>query len=292
MIAFFGTGLLGTGFVRALLRRGETIHVWNRTASKAKALEADGARAFDSPAEAAKGALRVHLSLADDASVDEVLERARAAIESSPGAVIVDHSTTTASGAAQRVERWNARGIPFVHAPLFMGPQNAHESTGIMLVSGERQRVEAVKPHLEKMTGKLVDLGERADAAAAFKLFGNLFLMFFTGGLAEMFTLARALDVDPRAAATLFEHWNPGLTMKARIDRLLGGDWETPSWELAMARKDARLMLEEASRASVPLTMLPAIAARMDTLIAQGHGAHDWTVLAIDALGKGTSSSS
>jgi 3-hydroxyisobutyrate dehydrogenase len=159
-----------------------------------------------------------------------------------------------------------------------------------MLVSGDRQQVEKLKPHLEAMTGKLLDLGERPDAAAAFKLFGNLFLMFFNAGLAEVFTLARALDVEPRTAATLFEQFNPGLTIKARIDRMLGGDWAKPSWELAMARKDARLMLEEASRAEVPLTMLPAIAARMDALIARGHGTNDWTVLVIDALKSTTSS--
>ena len=60
------------------------------------------------------------------------------------------------------------------------------------------------------MTGKLVDLGERPDARAAFKLIGNLFLMCMTAGLADMLALAQALDVAPADAATLFEHFNPG----------------------------------------------------------------------------------
>jgi 3-hydroxyisobutyrate dehydrogenase len=200
--------------------------------------------------------------------------------------MIVDHTTTTASGAAARIGRWSSRGIAFVHAPVFMGPQNALEATGLMLVSGDRELVARARPHLELMTGKLVDLGERPDAAAAFKLLGNLFLMFFTSGLAEVFTLARAMGVEPSTAATLFQHFNPGLTISARIDRMLGADWAKPSWELATARKDARLMFEEANRGACPLTMLPAIAARMDALIAAGHGKDDWTVLAKDALQK------
>ena len=53
-IAFFGTGLLGSGFVRALLRRGETVHVWNRSPEKAKALEEHGARVFEDPAHLLK----------------------------------------------------------------------------------------------------------------------------------------------------------------------------------------------------------------------------------------------
>ncbi|OJY26780.1 MAG: 6-phosphogluconate dehydrogenase [Myxococcales bacterium 68-20] len=282
MVTILGTGLLGSGFVRALLRRGETVHVWNRTAEKAQALESEGARAFVDPAAAVKGAERVHVVLSDDASVDEVLERALPGL--TKDVLIVDHTTTSASGTALRVARWNERGHRLVHAPVFMGPQNALESTGLMLVSGERTRVEAARPHLERMTGKVVDLGERTDAAAGFKLLGNLFLMFVTTGLAEVFTLARAMDVDPRTAASLFDHFNPGLTLGARIDRMIGAEWSKASWELAMARKDARLMVEEASRGDHPLAVLPAIAARMDELIAQGHGKSDWTVLAKDAL--------
>jgi hypothetical protein len=48
-----------------------------------------------------------------------------------------------------------------------------------------------------------------------------------------------------------------------------------------MARKDVRLMLEAIG--TRPLAALPAIAARMDALIAAGHGAKDAGALAIDA---------
>src|SRR5580704_2513150 len=146
MIAFFGMGLLGSNFVRAYRRRGEDVHVWNRSAEKARALEADGAQAFADPAAAAEGAARVHLTLSDDAAVDEVLERARPGL--SPGVVIVDHTTTSTTGTRARAERWQERGVEFQHAPVFMGPQNALEGTGIMLASGDLDRVERLRPAL------------------------------------------------------------------------------------------------------------------------------------------------
>src|SRR5215470_19950563 len=96
MIAFFGMGLLGSNFVRALRRRGEDVQVWNRTYERAAALEAEGARAFRDPAEAARGAARVHLTLPDDAVVDEVLERTRPGFAGD--VVLVDHSTTSTAG--------------------------------------------------------------------------------------------------------------------------------------------------------------------------------------------------
>jgi 3-hydroxyisobutyrate dehydrogenase len=282
MIAFFGMGMLGSGFVRALRRRGEEVQVWNRTHEKAQALEAVGARALTSPADAARGATRVHLSLSDDASVDDILERAREGF--APGVVLVDHTTTSASGTAERAKRWADRGVAFVHAPVFMGPQNAHDSTGLMLVSGDAARVEALTPALSAMTGKLSNLGPRPEAAAAFKLMGNLFLMFLTTGLSDMLALAKAMDVSPAEASTLFAMFNPGATIGARMKRITDANFGEASWELSMARKDARIMLEEAARASVPLTVLPAIAARMDAVIAAGHGSDDWTVLAKDSI--------
>jgi 3-hydroxyisobutyrate dehydrogenase len=282
MIAFLGMGLLGSGFVRALRQRGEQVHVWNRSPEKAKRLESIGARAFADPGDAVRGAVRVHLALSDDAAVDDVLSRARAGF--APNVQLIDHTTTSAAGAIARKDRWEEAGISYLHAPVFMGPQNAIDSTGTMLVSGDAARVEALRPVLAPMTGKLVYLGERADAAASFKLLGNLFLMFINTGLADLLTLGKALGFTPAEAGSLFQHFNPGATVPARLERMLSAKFSEPSWELGMARKDARLMLEEAAKAGIPLAVLPSIAARMDVLIGQGHAGDDWTVLAKDAL--------
>jgi 3-hydroxyisobutyrate dehydrogenase len=282
MIAFFGTGLLGAGFVQALLKKGEAVHVWNRTASKAQALVSLGAKAFEDPAEAARGASRIHLTLSDDASVDEVLERARAGFAS--GVAIIDHTTTSPEGTKARAQRWDERKVTFLHAPVFMGPAQARDSTGSMLASGEKKRFDALAPALESMTGKLIYLGPQAERAAAFKLLGNLFLMFLTGGFADMLRLAKATGVSPQEAASLFDFFNPGAHVPARMKRMLEQDYAHPSWTLDMARKDARLMVDAASAGGAALQFLPAIAANMDAWVKQGHGQDDWTVVAKDAL--------
>lgn len=282
MIAFLGMGLLGSNFARALRKRGEEVNVWNRSAAKAQALASVGAIACADAGAAVRGAARVHLALSDDAAVDSVLDAAAPGL--GEGMLVIDHTTTSASTVLARMERWRARGVTYVHAPVFMGPSNALEGTGLMLLSGDRALLERVRPMLTPMTGKLVDLGPKPDAAASFKLLGNLFLMFLTSGLADMLALAKALDVPPAEAVTLFEHFNPGATIGARAKRMLDGNFSEPSWELSMARKDARIMVDEAQTKGIPLAVLPAIAARMDALIAEGHGGDDWTVMAKDAL--------
>jgi 3-hydroxyisobutyrate dehydrogenase len=177
-------------------------------------------------------------------------------------------------------------GVTFQHAPVFMGPQNALESTGIMLASGDRALFDALAPALSAMTGKLLYLGPQPERAASFKLFGNMFLMCMTAGVADVLAFSKAVGIEAADAATLFDAFNPGATIKVRVGRILEGDFVHPSWELTMARKDARLMLEEAARGGVPLAVVPAIAAEMDRWIARGHGQDDWTVIAKDALDR------
>lgn len=282
MIALLGTGLLGSGFTRALLRQGEQVQVASRTYTRAQALEAYGAQAFENAADAVRGASRIHLTLSDDASVDDVLERALPGLSS--GALIIDHTTTSTAGALARTQRLAELGMRYVHAPVFMGPQNALESTGLMLISGDAAQAESLRPFLEKMTGTLWYVGPRVEEAAAFKLLGNLFLMFLNTGLADLLGLAKATGIAPSDAIKLFQKFNPGASAAVRMQRMIDAKFDDPSWELSMARKDARLMLDEASDAGVELAILPSIAARMDALIAEGHGKSDWSVLGKDFL--------
>lgn len=282
MKAFLGMGLLGSNFVRAMLQKGETVQVWNRTASKAKALEAYGAKAFENVNEAVKDAAIIHVTLKDDATVDDVLENAGKGFKE--GAIIIDHTTTSAKGAIQRTRDWKDKGFTYVHAPVFMGPQNALESTGFMLVSGDQPVIVKLEPELSKMTGKLINLGSEEGKAAGLKLTGNLFLLSLTAGLSDALALAKSLGIKADELLNLFNNWNPGAGVPSRLKKITEGKFNEPSWELNMARKDAGLMMNAAKVTGTNLAIIPAIAAVMDQWIANGHGSDDWSVIAKDSI--------
>lgn len=284
MISFLGTGLLGANFTRALLQRGEQVHVWNRSTEKAKALEQYGARAFDSVADAVRGAVRIHLTLSDDNAVNEVLENAMPGLQRN--VIIVDHSTTSAPGAAKRSAHFKKLGFSYIHAPVFMGPPNALEGTGTMLVSGDQQVIRSIEGDLSKMTGKLWNLGEQPEKAAAMKLLGNLFHICLTGGVSDMLTLAGTLNVSSSELGPLLELLNPGAVAQGRLKKITSNTFDQPSWELSMARKDARLMMEQVSSSRKQLIVVPAVAAKMDAWIEKGHGKDDWTILSQDAASE------
>lgn len=275
-------GLLGSNFVRAMINKGETVQVWNRTHAKAKALEQYGAKAMEDPADAVRGADTIHLTLKDDASVNEVLNKAAKGFKE--GAIIIDHTTTSASGAAQRTREWKTRGYTYQHAPVFMGPQNALESSGFMLVSGDQDLISKLTPALSAMTGQVLNFGAEAGKAAAMKLIGNAFLVTFTAGVADTLSLAKALQVPVDDLNTLFASWNPGAALPARLKRMTRSDFKDASWELNMARKDTQLFIEAAKEGGTTLAVMPAIAALMDRWIEKGYGNEDWTVIAKDSV--------
>lgn len=272
-IAFLGTGLMGAGFVRRMLAQGHSVTVWNRSPDKARALAAHGARVAASAADAVRGAERVHLMLPDDAVVDAVLEPIAKDIPA--GAWVIDHTTTAPTPTVERTRRWASRPQRFVHAPVFMGPSNCVDGTGLMLLAAEPAVRDAVMPLLAPMTGKVVDLGAQPGRAAAFKLFGNLTLIGLSGVIGDVCRLADAVGIPPAEAMSLFAQFNPGALLPTRAARIATGPWDDPSFEVAMARKDVRLMIEEAARHGVDLAVMPAVAALQDAAIARGEGARD-----------------
>jgi 3-hydroxyisobutyrate dehydrogenase len=281
MKAFLGMGLLGSNFVKAMLQKGQQVNVWNRTTSKAKELEKDGAKAFTDVKDAVKNADTIHLTLKDDESVKEVLAMAEPALK--PGATIIDHTTTSQKGAIERTKKWKQLGFRYLHAPVFMGPKNALEGTGIMLVSGDQEVIARVEAALAAMTGKLINLGPKEGKAAAIKLAGNLFLISLTGGLSDTLALAKAEGLEAQDVAELLSFWNPGATVSSRLKSIMAGNFSQPSWELNMARKDAGLMMSAAKEGNVELNVIPPIAGVMDEWIKKGHGNDDWTVIVKDS---------
>jgi 3-hydroxyisobutyrate dehydrogenase len=278
-IAFIGTGLLGAGMVERMRLDGHDIKVWNRTERKARALEAHGATVAASPEEAAAGVERVHLTLTDDAVVDLILERITPRLRE--GTIVIDHSTTSPAGTRARFERLRRAGIRFIHAPVFMSPQMCREGMGLMMVSALAADFQAVHPALERMTGEVWYLGERADLASVYKLCGNAMLFAITGGLADICAIAKACGVEPEAALTVFTKFMVGNSIAMRGGKMVRADF-SPSFELAMARKDIGLMLEAAD--GFPLVVLPAIARHMDEAIAEGRGGEDLAALGANVV--------
>ena len=278
-VAFLGTGMLGGAMVEGMLRRGDAVTVWNRTEAKARALEAFGATVAATPGDAVAGAGRVHMTFSDDEVVDQMMAAVTPRLTKE--VIVIDHTTASPRGTKARVARLNAAGVPFLHAPVFMSPQMARDSVGIVLAAGPQAVYDAALDTLEAMTGEVWYLGEQGDVAAAYKIFGNSMLFVIAAGVTDVFAMAKGLGIAPADALAVFSKFQPGGLIKSRGEKMARGDFSA-SFELTMARKDMRLMLEAA--AGQPLTVLPGIAKAMDDAIAKGHGKDDLGAIAAEVI--------
>ena len=278
-VAFLGTGLLGSAMVEGMLRRGDTVTVWNRTEAKAGALQSAGAAVAKTPAEAVARAERVHMTFSDDAVVDRIVDECVPALPAD--CVVIDHTTTSPAGTVARYSRMQQQNVQFLHAPVFMSPQMARDSVGILMCSGPQGLFERVRDPLQKMTGEAWYLGHDPGRAAAYKLFGNSMLFVIAAGVTDVFAMAKGLGITPADALQVFGKFQPGSVIKARGEKMARADFSA-TFELTMARKDLRLMLEAAN--GHPMVVLDSIAKRMDDAIAKGHGHEDLGVIAAEVV--------
>jgi 3-hydroxyisobutyrate dehydrogenase-like beta-hydroxyacid dehydrogenase len=274
-VAFYGAGMLGSGFIKSLLRQGHDVRVWNRSFEKARALEAAGARAFEDAAEAARGADIVQVCVRDEHAVDAIFDSAQSGI--AKGTPVVDHTTVDIASVAPRAERITRAGFQFLHAPVFMGPPQAENAQGIMLASGPQATFDLVQEHLSTLTGKLKYFGERPQLAAIYKLMGNAMILSVVGGLNDILTIAQAQGLSRTQAYELFSFYSVEGQITGRGRKMVEGDY-TPLWTLDMADKDAKLM--QAAAKGAPLPVIDAVEAAMRAQIERKLGDRDLGALA------------
>ena len=273
-IALLGTGLLGAGMVENLRAKGHDVRIWNRTAAKLAPLVQRGAVAAANPADAVRGASHVHLVLAEDDAVDAVIAQLRPGL--GRDVPVIDHSTNLPQRVAARFTALRAAAVRYVPAPVFMSPQNAREASGLMLLGGPAADHGALQAHLATMTGKVLYAGERPDLPAVWKLAGNSVFFAMAAAMADVLAIGAGAGVDAATMLSLFETFKPGTALPFLGQRVAKAGAGPASFELNMARKDARLMQQTAGNQR--LLVLPSVAAAMDRALGAGHGAADYAV--------------
>jgi 3-hydroxyisobutyrate dehydrogenase len=272
-IAFLGTGTMGLPMARNLLRKGFDVRAWNRTSDRARPLEADGGTMCDDPRAAAEGADIVITMLSD---APTVLDVAAAALDGAPSSTLwLQMSTIGLEGMTRCLELAQTVGIACVDAPVLGTRQPAEDAKLVILASGPEDARERVEPIFDAVGQRTIWLGE-AGAASRCKVVINSWIVGVVNVLAETIAAARALEVDPQRFFDALEGGAldlPYARMKGAA--MMARDFDDASFRLALARKDADLVLAAASDADLDLPVMSAIADRMRRAEDDGHGDED-----------------
>ncbi|MDB5421112.1 MAG: oxidoreductase, partial [Brevundimonas sp.] len=146
-IAFAGLGVMGAPMARHLVAAGHTVTGYNRTAAKAQAwAEANNAAWAPTVAEAAEGAELFVLCVGNDDDVRQVVTEALPHL--AEGAVIVDHTTTSAKVACEMAALAGQTGRFFIDAPVSGGQAGAENGQLSVMAGGDAEALARVEPAL------------------------------------------------------------------------------------------------------------------------------------------------
>jgi 3-hydroxyisobutyrate dehydrogenase len=264
IVAVLGTGTMGAPMAANLVAAGLDVRVWNRTLDRAR--EVDGATVSESPADAARGADFVLTVLSDGEAVEETVA------DVDFGEAIWLQMSTVGIAATERLQKLAT--TPFVDAPVLGTKQPAEKGELIVLASGPRAARSQAQPVFEAVGSKVVELGE-AGEGTRLKLVLNSWLVMLVEGLAETIAFAEAIGVDPERFLETIEGGPLGPAYAQLKGSMMVARKFDSSFSLALARKDAGLVLEAAERHGFDAALVEVVARKMDEAIAAGHGDED-----------------
>jgi 3-hydroxyisobutyrate dehydrogenase len=272
-VAVLGTGIMGAGMARSLIRAGLDVTVWNRSGAKARALEQEGARLAEDAASAVSGADVVLTMLFDADAVAAVMEQALPAVDRS--ALWVQTSTVGLDGTARLVQLAERHGVGFIDAPVLGTRKPAEDGTLVVLAAGPRHLREAAAPVFDAIGSRIVWVGERAGDGHRLKLVANSWVLSVAGATAQAVGLAEALGIDP----LLFLEAISGGPLDCAYTQLKGkamiaGEF-SPAFTLSGAVKDTALIAEAMRAAGADDRLMEALHQQFQAASDAGHDAED-----------------
>jgi 3-hydroxyisobutyrate dehydrogenase-like beta-hydroxyacid dehydrogenase len=246
---------MGGRMARRVLEGGHDLVVTDARRPAAAPLEAAGAAWAASAAAVAREADGVVcLSLPGPTEVEAVVGELLAAL--SPGAVIVDLSTNAVGTVRRLHAEAAALGVRYLDAPVSGGSPAAEAGTLAVMVGGDADAFEAVRPVLECIGTKLHHLGEPG-AGTLVKLVNNA--VFLCGSLLfqEGLVLAAKAGMDPATLVPVLQGASSA-PYTGMAEGLLGRRFEPALFTLALAEKDIALALESARSLGVPMPVAAA----------------------------------
>src|SRR6266702_2835833 len=203
-IGFIGLGHLGLPMATNLLNAGYPLRVYNRTASKAETLVAQGAQLAPRPVDAVTSGGIVASIVWDDASLERVVMSDGFLEHLGPGGIHLSMSTMLPETAKKLAAIHAQHDCAYVEAPIFGRPEAAVARTPWIPFAGPRPAKERVRPLLQAMGAQgIFDFGEEVGAATLVKLVGNFLIVSAGYSLREALSMAENNGVDPKAVVDM-----------------------------------------------------------------------------------------
>ena len=281
-----GIGRMGAAIAGRLLGLGHEVTVWNRSADKARALAAAGAKVASTPAELAAQAEFIISILSNAEAIEQAYAGAGGLLSGNvAGKLFIEMSTVRPETEKALAQKVKAKGAALIECPVggTVGPAKDGKLFGF--VGGDAADVARAKPLLDQMCRRVEHVGP-IGAGASMKLAINLPLLVFWQSFGEALSLCEPLGLDPARLVDIFADTSGGPNvLKGRgpmiVAALQGKDTGPITFDVDLIRKDLRTMIEEAASRGMTLPVAASALQSFDEAAKEGLNASDAVTLPV-----------
>jgi 3-hydroxyisobutyrate dehydrogenase len=277
-VAVLGTGIMGSGMARSLLRSGLDVTVWNRHPGRAVPLAADGAYVAGSPPEAVADADVVITMLWDGNSVAEVMADA---LPAAPDGILWAQTSTVALPDAGDMlpALADGCGARYIDAPVLGTRQPAEDGRLTVLAAAPEALREPITPVFGAIGARTVWVSERPGDGTRLKLVANSWVGTIVAATAQSIALAQGLGLDPRVFLDMMKGGAvdaPYLHIKG--EAIIAGQFAT-SFAVDGAVKDTGLIAAAMRESGTDAALMEAVAGQYRKASDAGHGEEDMAAI-------------
>ena len=259
VIGFVGLGQMGRPMAGRLLAAGHAVVVYDRVPEAVDALVALGAQPASSIREVADRADVVFVSLPTPAIVREVAIGPGGVIEGQRARTLVDFSTTGPRVAGEMHEAFAAQGRSVLDAPVSGGRSGAAAGTLAVMVSGPRERYDALEP-VFKLVGRPFFCGEKPGAAQVMKLCNNLLAAATLVVSSEAIAMGVKAGLDPKLMCEVINvSSGRNSATQDKFPRAIIPRSFDFGFATGLSHKDVRLCVDEAEAMGIPMVVGSAV---------------------------------
>lgn len=278
-LGYVGLGVMGGGVVRRLLAADHSVTVWNRSAEKAEPLLAAGARWAASPREVTEQSDVVFTMVTNTAAVQAVCQGPDGILAGLvPGKVYIDMSTASPANTRALAAEVAARGAVMLDAPVSGSVITLEQGKLSIMVGGDIETFERVKPILEAIGPKVFHLGPNG-AAVTMKIATNLSLAVQMLAFSESVLLAEKSGIARERAVEVLLASVIASPMVAYRGPFVLQQPEEAWFDCHMMQKDLNLALDLGRELAVPLPTTAVTNELLTAANAMGVGKRDFAVL-------------
>jgi 3-hydroxyisobutyrate dehydrogenase len=252
-VGFIGLGTMGMPMARNLIKAGFSVTVYNRTASRADRLVAEGALKAASPAAVAAGNAITITIVSDTPDVESVVLGSGGVLEGiSADSVVIDMSTISPEATREMAGRLAEKGCHMLDAPVSGGEQGAIDATLSIMVGGDEAVLGRCLPVLQSL-GKSVVYAGPSGMGQTFKLMNQILVAGNLNAVVEALIFGRGQGVDLRRAIDAVKGGAAGSWQLSNLGpRMLQRDFR-PGFKVGLMKKDLNLVMQAAEAGRVPL---------------------------------------